>query len=54
MFSFGVSLGSIEESQVEVCDAAGMCKKVARIRPLGVIKGWKQLLETRLTVFYSP
>ena len=24
---------------VEVCDAAGLCKKVARMRPLGVIKG---------------
>ena len=25
--------------EVEVCDGAGLCKKVARIRPLGVIKG---------------
>jgi tRNA-splicing ligase RtcB len=24
---------------VEVCDNAGLCKKVARMRPLGVIKG---------------
>ncbi len=39
MFSLMASLGSIEESQVEVCDAAGLSKKVARMRPLGVIKG---------------
>ena len=24
---------------VEVCDRAGLCEKVARLRPLGVIKG---------------